>query len=187
MHLVPFCSWCVAFFDFVAYFVSSGLGVGLRPTLLAAMALERPRLGEEPDPGTCNALHIHLVEYACEELWSLAADSDDENAETYDEQAEQLMCAGGTPCNRDLFEWLKDKMPAPAYEKVLQEAARVGWPFLPVPAEGVLPVSAGGEQKAQHPACEPMSEHQHWRQLRDVIQDGMRIAQGGGKLRRITA
>ena len=82
---------------------------------------------------------------------------------------------------------LKDKMPAPTYEKVLQEAARVGWPFLPVPAEGVLPVSAGGEEKAQHPACEPMSEHQHWRQLRDVIQDGMRIAQGGGKLRRITA
>ena len=38
----------------------------------------------------------------------------------------------------------------------------------------------------QHPACEPMSEHQQWRQLRDVIQDGMRIAQGGGKLRRIS-
>ena len=104
VHLAPFCIWCVTFFDIVAYFGSSGLGVGLRPTLLAAMALERPRLCEEPDPGTCNALHIHLVEYACEELWSLAADSDDENAATYDEQAEQLMCAGGTPCNRDLFE-----------------------------------------------------------------------------------
>ena len=33
----------------------------------------------------------------------------------------------------------------------------------------------------------PMSGHQHWRQLRDVIRDGMRMVQGGGKQRRITA
>ena len=148
------------------------------------MALERPCSEGEPDPGTCNALHIHLVEYACEELWALAADSDDETAETYDEQAEYLMRAGGTSSSYNLCRWLKDRMPASTYEKVLQEAARVGWPFLPVSATAVAP---GGENDALHPVGEPMSEHQHWRQLRDVIQDGMRMVQGGGKQRRITA
>ena len=107
------------------------------------MALDRPRLGEEPDPGTCNGLHIHLVEYACEELWSLADDSEDEQASTYDQQAEQLMCAGGTPANRDLLVWLQDKMPAAVYQKVLQEAARVEWPFLPATAAHEDDATAG--------------------------------------------
>ena len=89
------------------------------------MALDRPSLGGEPDPGTCNALHIHLVEYACKELWSMADDSEDEQACTYEEQAEQLMCAGGTPDNKDLLVWLQDRMPSAVHQKVLQEAARV--------------------------------------------------------------
>ena len=143
------------------------------------MALDRPRLGEEPDPGTCNALHIHLVEYACEELWWLADDSEDEQASTYDQQAEQLMCAGGTPANRDLLVWLQDKMPAAVYQKVLQEATRVEWPF--------LPATAAHEDDATPQVIEPMSAHPQWKQLQDVIQDGMRVLQGGGKLRRITA
>ena len=143
------------------------------------MALDRPKLGEEPDPGTCNALHIHLVEYACEELWSLADDSEDEQAETYDQQVEQLMCAGGTPANRDLLVWLRDKLPATVYAKVLQEADRVEWPFMPATAV---------QQEETTPAVtEPMNVHPQWSQLKDVIKDSMRFAPGGGKLRKLTA
>ena len=148
------------------------------------MALECPCPKGEPDPGTCNALHIHLVEYACEELWALAADSDDETAETSDEQVEYLMRAGGTASSCDLCRWLKDKMPASTYEKVLQEAARVGWPFLP---DSAMPVTPGGENDALQPVAEPMSGHRNWRQLRDVVRDGMRMVQGGSKQRRISA
>ena len=148
------------------------------------MALARACPKGEPDPGTCNALHIHLVEYACEELWALAADSDDETAETADEQAEYLMRAGGTASSCDLCRWLKGKMPASTYEKVLQEAARVGWPFLP---DSAMPVTPRGENDALQAISEPISRHQHWRQLRDVIRDGMRMVQGGSKQRRITA
>ena len=150
----------------------------LRPNACDAMALDRPRLGQEPDAGTCNALHIHLVEYACEELSALADDSEDEQATTYDQQAEQLMCAGGTPCNKDLLVWMEDKMPAMVFETVLQEAARVEWPFLPAPAV---------QDEATPPVIEQMSAHPHWPQLKDVIRDSMRVAQGGGKLRRVTA
>ena len=32
-----------------------------------------------------------------------------------------------------------------------------------------------------------MSAHPQWKQLQDVIRDGMRVLQGGGKIRRITA
>ena len=143
------------------------------------MALDRPKLGEEPDPGTCNALHIHLVEYACEELWSLADDSEDEQAEAYDQQAEQLMCAGGTPANRDLLVWLRDKMPATVYAKVLQEADRIERPF--------MPATAVQQEETTAAVTEPMNVHPQWSQLQDVIKDSMRFAPGGGKLRKLTA
>ena len=150
---------------------------------LAAMALEQACPEGEPDPGTCNALHIHLVEYACEELWALA-DGDDEPAETADEQAEYLMQAGGSASSCDLCRWLKDRMPASTYEKVLQEAARVRWPFMPNPA---MPATPTVGNDAPQVISEPLSRHQHWQQLRDVIQESMRMVQGGGKQRRITA
>ena len=151
----------------------------------AAMALQHLCPKGEPDPGTCNALHIHLVEYACEELWALA-DGDDELAETADEQAEYLMQAGGTASSQDLCRWLKDRMPTSIYEKVLQEAARVGWPFMPMtnPAMPATPTVGNDDPQG---ISEPLSGHQHWQQLRDVMQESMRMVQGGIKQRRITA
>ena len=143
------------------------------------MALERPTAGEEPDPESCNGLHFHLLIYACEELWTLADDNEDENAEAYDELAETLMTAGGTPLNRDLMTWLKDQLPAPVYEKVQSEARRVEWPFME-PALGVANLT-------DVPVEEPMCKHAKWSQLQDVIKDGFRSLRGGGKLRRVNA
>ena len=109
----------------------------------------------------------------------MAEDSEDEQASMYDQQAEQLMREGGTPAKKDLLVWLRDKMPAAVHQKVLQEATRVAWPF--------LPATPAHEDDATPQVTEPMSAHPQWKQLQDVIRDGMRVLQGGGKLRRITA
>ena len=49
------------------------------------MAESRPTTGEEPEPESLDALHVHLVDFVCEELLSLADDSGDERAEEYDQ------------------------------------------------------------------------------------------------------
>ena len=139
---------------------------------------------EEPDPGTCNALHIHLVEYACEELWSMADDSEDEQTDTYEEQAEQLMRAGGTPANKDLLSWLRNRIPSEVHQKVLQEATRVDWPFMPT-TSATDSNAAATDSNATPRVAEPMSAHPQWKQLQDVIREGMRALQGRGKTRRI--
>ena len=69
------------------------------------MASDRPVLGEEPDQGTCNALHIHLV------VWALADDSEDENAEQYDTQAELLMTCADMVESSNLLTWLRERPP----------------------------------------------------------------------------
>ena len=89
------------------------------------------------------------------------------------------MCAGGTPANRDLLVWLRDKMPATVYAKVLQEADRVEWPF--------MPAAAVQQEEATPTVTDPMNVHPQWSQLKDVIKDSMRFAPGGGKLRKLTA
>ena len=141
------------------------------------MASDRPALGVEPDQGTCNALHIHLIEYACEELWALADDSEDENAEQYDAQAELLMTCAEMPPHSRLLTWLRERLPEPVFELVRVEAQRVDWPYIqseppdePVPA-----------------AAEPVRKHRHWQQLKEVIMDGYKLLQKGEKHRRLTA
>ena len=141
------------------------------------MASDGPALCEEPDQGTCNALHIHLIEYACEELWALADDSEDENAEQYDAQTELLMTCAEMPQNSRLLTWLRERLPGPVFELVRVEAQRVDWPYMqseppdePVPA-----------------ATEPVRMHRHWQQLKEVIMDGCKLLQSGGKLRRLSA
>ena len=46
-----------------------------RRSLLEAMATDKPAAGEEPDENSLNGKHVHLINYACEELWTLADDS----------------------------------------------------------------------------------------------------------------
>ena len=70
-------------------------------------------------------------------------------------------------------------MPSAVHQKVLQEAARVEWPF--------LPATPAHDSDATPQVPEPMSAHPQWKQLQDVIRDGMRVLQGGGKIRRTTA
>ena len=136
-----------------------------------------PALGEELDQGKCNALHIHLIEYACEELWALADDSEDESAEQYDAQAELLMTCAEMPPNPLLMTWLRERLPTPVFDLVCEEARRVDWPYMqPESPTHLTPA-----------ATEPMRLHQHWQQLKEVIMDGCKLLQHGGKLRRLSA
>ena len=87
---------------------------------------------------------------------SLANDSEDENAELYDEQAEQIMTAGGTPQNQDLLRWLPDRLPAAVYDLVQTEARRVEWPFVETATEPA-------DSDALPPAVEAIPGcHQRW-------------------------
>ena len=142
-----------------------------------AFASASPDLGKELDPGKCNALHIHLIEYACEELWALADDSEDESAEQYDAQAELLMTCAEMPPNPLLMTWLRERLPTPVFDLVCEEARRVDWPYLQTASPACLTPAA----------AEPMRLHQHWQQLQEVIKDGCKLLQHGGKLRRLSA
>ena len=141
------------------------------------MAEDRPSAGDEPDPASLDGLHVHLVNFACEELWSMADDSEDENAEAYDTLAEQPMTAGGTSMNKDLMSWLRVPVPDPVYESLQREAQRVEWPF--------MCSDPGPEAALEVPPEEPMREHSKWAQLQDVSKAGCRAGQTGGKLRRL--
>ena len=134
---------------------------------------EAPARGEEPEQGKCNALHIHLIEYACEELWALADDSEDENAEQYDAQAELLMTCAEMPPNCRLMTWLRERLPAPVFDLVCVEAQRVDWPYMQSESPDDLTPAA----------TEPVRLHRHWQQLKEVIMDGCKLLQNGGKLR----
>ena len=143
------------------------------------MALDWSREGEEPEPDSHNGLHVHLIEFTCEELWALADDSEDEHAEAYDELAEEMMTTGTTPLNKDLMQWLQNTLPVHVYAKVWDEAQRVQWPFMTASA------SVKGPSHAI-PVEEPMCQHEKCAQLQEVIKDGLKASRRDRKSRRVS-
>ena len=68
---------------------------------------------------------MHLVDFVCKELWSLADDSGDKNSAAYDETAERLMTAGGTRKHKDLYAWLRSQAPDSDRYALQREAKRI--------------------------------------------------------------
>ena len=128
-------------------------------------------MGEKPEPGSLDALLVHLVDFVCEELWSLADDSGDEHAAEYDQTAERLMTAGGTPKNKHLYAWLRSQVPDSVRHSLRREAKRIRWPFIP----SSLPES----ERPVTPSERPIREHSEWAQLQDLLIEGCKACQCG--------
>ena len=91
------------------------------------MADDRPRLGETPERGSLNELHLTLVEVVSEEVAEVAADED--NSALAD-VADALLCRNDVPTNRDLYGWIQNQLPVRLHPELLRLARRIQWPFL---------------------------------------------------------
>ena len=87
------------------------------------------------------------------------------------------MTCAEMPPNPLLMTWLRERLPTPVFDLVCEEARRVDWPYLQTESPARLTPAA----------AEPMRLHQHWQQLQEVIKDGCKLLQHGGKLRRLSA
>ena len=128
------------------------------------MATDKLVMGEEPSEESLNGQHVHLVNFMCDELWTMADDREDEQSQQYEHAAEFLMTSGGTPNNADLLPWLRSHTPQILHAVLNREATRIGWPFLQ--EETRDSDSTPGE------AVEAVMGHPHWAQLQEVVPCG---------------
>ena len=123
----------------------------------------RPVMGEEPAEGSLNAAHVQLVDFVCEELWSLADDGEGEAAARCNATAERIMCKGATPMHKDVYAWLRAQLPDSIRYSLLRESRRLGWPFVPPDLpEMRRPIT---------PFETAMRTHSEWKMLEVVLRD----------------
>ena len=133
------------------------------------MALDRPRLGEVPDKGSVNELHVTLVEVVVEEILEIAEDEDDPALAT---AAENLPRQGNDPLNQDLYEWIKRQLPARVHGELLRLAKRIEWPYIPtdLPQHATSASTAAPSVSRLHRET-PMFQHADWLHFAIIIQD----------------